>query len=160
MRHLLLERAGADLHVADARQAVDLGGMRAGDVDHHRRIDLFARDERDAGNPAVCLADLHHLGIEAEGGALGLGGALGVVARKLRIADIAGAGEVDAAKARPLGRHREVRIVAGLGRPERAQVVERQARVDPLRAPVLPRDAERIHVAADRPQKVVVPRSS
>ena len=58
------------------------------------------------------LADRRHLGIEAEGGALGLGGALGVVARELRIVDVAGAGEEHAAQPRPLAGLAEGRIVA------------------------------------------------
>ena len=128
--------------------------MRPGDVDHDRRGDGLARGERHAPGAAALAEDRGDLAVEAEPGTLGLGGALGVVARELRVVDVARAGEEHAALDPALGRA-EGRIVGPLGRAEAAEVVERQARPDPVGAPVLVGDAERVHVAADRAQVIV-----
>ena len=156
MRDLLLERPGRDRHaVLDPGHAVDLVRVRAGDVDHHGRVDRLTRRQRHPGDTATCAPDLGHFGIEAERGAFRLGGALGVVRGELRVADVAGAREEHRAEAVVAVGLAECRVVRPLGRAERAQVVEREARRDPLGPPVLPRDAKRILLSAHRLQMTV-----
>ena len=59
---LVAQRARLDVHaVLDARHAVDHERVRAGDVDHDRRVDLGAVRERHARDAAVLAADLGHL---------------------------------------------------------------------------------------------------
>ena len=92
--------------------------------------------------------------LKRNSGTLGLGGALGIVGRQLRIVDVARERKEHPAPEAALGLA-ERRIVRPLGRPEPAELVERQALPDLLRPPVLPGDAERIHVPADPAQMAV-----
>jgi hypothetical protein len=65
--------------------------MRAGDIDHHRCIDLFTVYQRYAGYPAVVgFTNGTDLGIETKPAAGGFCGALDIVCGELRIVDVTG----------------------------------------------------------------------
>ena len=158
MRDLLLERAGRDPHaVLDAGHAVDLGRVRPGDVDHdraHRSARPTPASRRRRGRLRCRIAATSAL--KRNAAPLASAARWALWRGELRVADIAGAREEHRRRGCP---RRAASPNAGssgrLGGPNAREVVERQARRDLLGPPVLPGDAERILLRADRPQMAV-----
>ena len=147
---LVAQRARLDVHlVLDAGHAVDDERVRAGDVDHDRRVDLGAVGQRHAGDAAVGAADLGHLGAEEELAALGLGGPLEVVGGQLRVVHVARPGGEDRAVELALRLVPEVRVVGALGRPEGVRAIDGDLLDERGVVPLLVLDAEVAVVAQD-----------
>jgi hypothetical protein len=121
----------------------------AGHVDNDRRRDPSTVGQGHAAHATVGPVDGDDLGVEPELGTAGLSGPLQVVARQLRIADIArvrgeycpgdGAGGVVP----------EVGIVGSLGWPVPAVVEKRQAFCQVVEGPVLERNVQLLPERSD-----------
>ena len=126
MGNLVAQRPGLDAHaLLHAGHLVDLGRMRPRDIDHYRRVDGRPVGKRYARHATVRPANFRDLAIEPEFRAVGLGGALQIMGRELRVGDVAAGREEHRARNFATGRLAKTLVLRALGRAEAFDVQDR-----------------------------------